>query len=94
MTFYEITDGDMAHTTGKYQIFHPVSKVWKCDSGSPLPYFTVVILTDLILLLPSYSPLSEFHQLPPVLLRRSLETLVKRGKAQIVKGEAEGVKFF
>ncbi|KAG7527693.1 hypothetical protein FFLO_06680 [Filobasidium floriforme] len=51
MTFYEITDGDMAHTT-------------------------------------------EFHQLPPVLLRRSLETLVKRGKAQIVKGEAEGVKFF
>jgi DNA-binding IscR family transcriptional regulator len=48
----------------------------------------------LILLLPSHSPLSEFHQLPPVLLRRSLETLVKRGKAQIVKGEAEGVKFF
>lgn len=37
MTFYEITDGDMAHTTGKYQIFHPVSKVWECDSGSPFP---------------------------------------------------------
>lgn len=29
MTFYEITDGDMAHTTGKYQMSHPVFNVWK-----------------------------------------------------------------
>jgi ESCRT-II complex subunit VPS25 len=34
MTFYEITDGDMAHTTGKYQMAHPVLKVWKRDPGS------------------------------------------------------------
>ncbi|KAJ9108064.1 hypothetical protein QFC20_003633 [Naganishia adeliensis] len=53
MTFYELTEGDMAHTT-------------------------------------------EFYQLPPSLLRRALDVLVKRGKAQVFKGEdvAEGVKFF
>ncbi|KAI5451166.1 hypothetical protein NCC49_002042 [Naganishia albida] len=53
MTFYELTDGDMAHTT-------------------------------------------EFYQLPPSLLRRALDILVKRGKAQVFKGKdiAEGVKFF
>ncbi|KAJ9094683.1 hypothetical protein QFC21_005840 [Naganishia friedmannii] len=53
MTFYELTEGDMAHTT-------------------------------------------EFYQLPPSLLRRALDVLVKQGKAQVFKGEdvAEGVKFF
>lgn len=37
MTFYEITDGDMAHTTGKYQMSQPVFVVWKRDPGSPFP---------------------------------------------------------
>lgn len=39
---------------------------------------------------------TEFYQLPPSLLRRALDVLVKRGKAQVFKGEdvAEGVKFF
>lgn len=37
MTFYEITDGDMAHTTGKYQMSQPVFIVWKRDPGSPFP---------------------------------------------------------
>ncbi|PWN22540.1 ESCRT-II complex, vps25 subunit [Microstroma glucosiphilum] len=40
----------------------------------------------------------DFYQLPPVLLRRALETLVKQGKAQIFEGTErgqglEGVKF-
>lgn len=38
----------------------------------------------------------EFREMPPSLLRRSLDTLVKRGKAQVFKadGEAgEGVRF-
>lgn len=34
-----------------------------------------------------------FKGLPEELLKRALETLVKRGKAVIFKGEAEGVKF-
>ncbi|KAK4688862.1 ESCRT-II complex subunit VPS25, partial [Tremellales sp. Uapishka_1] len=53
MTFYELTDGDLSHTT-------------------------------------------EFYQLPTPLLRRALDTLVKKGKAQIFKGEdeaGEGVRF-
>jgi hypothetical protein len=44
MTFYEITDGDMAHTTGKYQISHPVFKVWKRDTGSPFPNLPLWVL--------------------------------------------------
>ncbi|WVQ79893.1 hypothetical protein IAT38_001993 [Cryptococcus sp. DSM 104549] len=54
MTFYEITDGDLSHTT-------------------------------------------EFRELPTPLLRRALETLVKRGRAQILEGKGEvgeGVRFF
>lgn len=40
----------------------------------------------------------DFYQLPSVLLRRALETLVKQGKAQIFEGTErgqglEGVKF-
>jgi hypothetical protein len=38
----------------------------------------------------------EFREMPPSLLRKSLDTLVKRGKAQILKGEGEageGVRF-
>jgi hypothetical protein len=38
----------------------------------------------------------EFREMPPSLLRKSLDTLVKRGKAQIIKGEGEageGVRF-
>ena len=41
--------------------------------------------------------MAEFYGMPPSLLRRSIETLVKRGKAQIIKGEGEageGVRFF
>jgi len=40
--------------------------------------------------------LPEFREMPPSLLRKSLDTLVKRGKAQIIKGEGEtgeGVRF-
>ncbi|KAK8847571.1 hypothetical protein IAR55_005430 [Kwoniella newhampshirensis] len=53
MTFYEITDGDLSHTT-------------------------------------------EFYELPPPLLRKALESLVKRGKAQLLEGQGEvgeGVRF-
>ena len=53
LTFYEITEGDLSHTT-------------------------------------------EFYELPPQMLRRALDTLVKRGKAQLLKGEGEagdGVRF-
>ncbi|OCF30405.1 ESCRT-II complex subunit VPS25 [Kwoniella heveanensis CBS 569] len=53
MTFYEITDGDLSHTT-------------------------------------------EFYELPTPLLRKALETLVKRGKAQLLEGKGEigeGVRF-
>ncbi|KAL1413447.1 hypothetical protein Q8F55_001214 [Vanrija albida] len=53
MTFYDLTDGDLAETT-------------------------------------------EFRGLPDTLLRRSLDTLVKRGKAQLLRGEGEagdGVRF-
>lgn len=53
MTFYEITDGDLSHTT-------------------------------------------EFHELPISILRKALETLVKRGRAQIIEGKdeiGEGVRF-
>lgn len=40
--------------------------------------------------------MADFYGMPPSLLRRSIETLVKRGKAQIIKGEGEageGVRF-
>lgn len=33
--------------------------------------------------------MTEFHALPPPLLRKALDILVKRGKAQIIKGEGE-----
>jgi ESCRT-II complex subunit VPS25 len=39
---------------------------------------------------------TEFREMPPSLLRKSLDTLVKRGKAQVLKGEGEageGVRF-
>ncbi|KAK6903534.1 hypothetical protein I203_107039 [Kwoniella mangroviensis CBS 8507] len=53
MTFYEITDGDLSHTT-------------------------------------------EFYELPTSILRKALESLVKRGKAQLLEGKGEvgeGVRF-
>lgn len=34
--------------------------------------------------------IAEFRELPVPLLRRSLDVLVKRGKAQILKGDGEG----
>jgi len=40
--------------------------------------------------------ITEFREMPPSLLRKSLDTLVKRGKAQVLKGEGEageGVRF-
>ncbi|RXK39211.1 hypothetical protein M231_03568 [Tremella mesenterica] len=53
LTWYELTDGDLAHTT-------------------------------------------EFYQLPLPMLRRALDTLVRKGKAQLLQGEGEtgeGVRF-
>ncbi|WVN87288.1 uncharacterized protein L203_102466 [Cryptococcus depauperatus CBS 7841] len=53
MTFYEIVDGDLSHTT-------------------------------------------EFRKLPTSILRKALDTLVKRGRAQILEGRGEvgeGVRF-
>ncbi|ORY20836.1 ESCRT-II complex subunit-domain-containing protein [Naematelia encephala] len=53
LTFYEITDGDLSHTT-------------------------------------------EFREMPPNILRRALDTLIKKGKAQILSGlgeAGEGVRF-
>lgn len=38
----------------------------------------------------------EFRELPDPLLRRALDTLVKRGKAQILRGgdnDGDGVRF-
>jgi ESCRT-II complex subunit VPS25 len=40
---------------------------------------------------------TEFRELHPALLRRAVEGLVKRGKAQIIKGaegDGDGVRFF
>lgn len=40
--------------------------------------------------------MTDFREMPASLLRRSLDTLVKRGKAQVLKGEGEageGVRF-
>lgn len=40
--------------------------------------------------------IAEFSGLPNALLRRSLETLVKKGKAQLIRsgdGEGDGVRF-
>ncbi|WVQ75785.1 hypothetical protein IAR50_005418 [Cryptococcus sp. DSM 104548] len=54
MTFWEITDGDLSHTT-------------------------------------------EFRELPTPILRKALESLVKRSRAQILEGKGEvgeGVRFF
>lgn len=39
----------------------------------------------------------EFYELPISVLRKALETLVKRGRAQIIEGKdeiGEGVRFF
>lgn len=39
---------------------------------------------------------ADFREMPPGLLRKSLDTLVKRGKAQLIKGDGEagdGVRF-
>lgn len=41
-------------------------------------------------------PLAEFYQLPEPILRRSLDVLIKAGKAQVFKGlgeDGDGVKF-
>jgi ESCRT-II complex subunit VPS25 len=53
LTFYELTEGDMASTT-------------------------------------------DFRGLHPAILRKALDTLVKRGKAQIIRGgegDGDGVRF-
>lgn len=72
MTFFEITDGDLSHTTGTFlnskneEIRHKLME------------------------------LAEFRELPLNILRKSLDTLVKRGKAQIMSGLGEsgdGVRF-
>lgn len=42
------------------------------------------------------SPFLEFHELPISILRKAFETLVKRGRAQIIEGKdeiGEGVRF-
>lgn len=39
----------------------------------------------------------DFHAMPLPLLRKAIDTLVKRGKAQIIKGDGEageGARFF
>lgn len=39
---------------------------------------------------------AEFRELPEPVLRRALDTLVRRGKAQIIRGasgEGDGVRF-
>lgn len=41
-------------------------------------------------------PGTDFREMPSSLLRKSLDTLVKRGRAQVLKGEGEageGVRF-
>lgn len=64
--------------------------------GWPLPISTSKTVSEQPLL--SFCWCTDFYQLPPVLLRRALETLVKQGKAQIFEGTErgqglEGVKF-
>jgi DNA-binding transcriptional regulator YhcF (GntR family) len=44
----------------------------------------------------SLTAVAEFRQLHPALLRRALDTLVRKGKAQLLRGEGEvgdGVRF-
>ena len=81
MTFYEITDGDMAETMGE--------SICLClDRCFALrPWF---------LWCDAYCS-TEFRQMPVPLLRKSLDILVKKGKAQIIRGEGDsgdGARFF
>ena len=79
MTFYELVEGDMAHLTGTSLTTQPRSSRFKPHRSFALVYACSQL---------------EFYELPAPLLRRALDTLVKKGKAQVIKGEAEGVKFF
>lgn len=90
MTFYEITDGDLSFSTGTSpsevvgvsEGSGASERVKPCAGGWNAKRGVADIL--------------EFREMPPSLLRKSLDTLVKRGKAQIIKGEGEageGVRF-
>jgi hypothetical protein len=125
MTLYEITDGDLSHTTGTSGI-PPHSAPIQEPSQEPRasheprapsrdPRTTHHAPRTTRLLQVSEQPahiahrislrgyrtadrrrLAEFRQLHPALLRRALDTLVKKGKAQLLKGEGEvgdGVRF-
>ncbi|TXT15685.1 hypothetical protein VHUM_00188 [Vanrija humicola] len=64
---------------------------WVSDNGMTGTILTFYDLTDGDLV-----DTTEFRGLPDPLLRRSLDTLVKRGKAQLLRGEGEsgdGVRF-
>ncbi|CAK9785673.1 ESCRT-II complex, vps25 subunit [Cutaneotrichosporon oleaginosum] len=64
---------------------------WASDSGQTGTIMTFYEITD-----GDASYTAEFAGLPAQLLRRSLETLVKKGKAQLIRsgdGEGDGVRF-
>ncbi|WOO77150.1 Vacuolar protein-sorting-associated protein 25 [Vanrija pseudolonga] len=64
---------------------------WVSDNGMTGTILTFYDLTD-----GDLAETTEFRGLPDTLLRRSLDTLVKRGKAQLLRGEGEsgdGVRF-
>jgi len=64
-------------------------------TGEFISCFTAVAVRVTARILRTLIP--DFYGLPPALLRKSIETLVKRGKAQVIRGEGEsgeGVRFF
>ncbi|RSH82569.1 uncharacterized protein EHS24_007551 [Apiotrichum porosum] len=64
---------------------------WVSDNGFAGSIMTLYEITD-----GDLSQTTEFRELPDPLLRRALDTLVKRGKAQILRGgdnDGDGVRF-
>jgi hypothetical protein len=91
MTFYELTiGGDLAESTGT-----------NSDSLSPSSFYSSrtlsSIMTDQDQADPERLIETDFFELPIPLLRKALDTLIKKGKAQVFTGtegeDGDGVKF-
>lgn len=67
-----------------------------CSASPSLPQTLSSYPMDLQLDLSDSMLTTEFRELPEPVLRRALDTLVRRGKAQIIRaaaGEGDGVRF-
>ncbi|ORX34044.1 ESCRT-II complex subunit-domain-containing protein [Kockovaella imperatae] len=65
---------------------------WVMDHGLATSIMTFYEITD-----GDMSETTDFREMPVPLLRKSLETLVKKGRAQIIRGEGDsgdGARFF